>query len=214
MQAFVVMMVALTGVMPHSSGLVRSISADVAAIAAATGPAAGRGAEASPSRQNLGEQTLDQLFTTLAKPGDEALGQAVEAEIHRRWLKSGSATVDLLMSWSAQAMQDKNLGRALDFLDAVVVLKPDFAEGWNRRATVFYLRDEYGKALADLEKVLALEPRHFAALAGFGLILRDIDRDAEALSALRKALSLDPYLGDDVTKAIDELQPKVDGRSI
>lgn len=165
-------------------------------------------------RRGLGDQTLDQLFATLAKPGDEATGQAVEAEIERRWLKSGSDTIDLLMEWSAQSLASKDYGRALDFLDAVTMLKPDFAEGWNRRATIFYLEDEYGKAIADLEKVLALQPRHFGALAGLGLILRDVDRDIEALAALRKAIEIDPYLDSEVQDAIDELRPSVEGRDI
>jgi tetratricopeptide (TPR) repeat protein len=161
-----------------------------------------------------GAVTIDQLFATLAKPGDEAAGEAAAAEIQRRWQKSGSDTVDLLMGWAGQSVAAKDYGRALDFLDAVVTLKPDFAEGWNRRASVFYLRDDYGKALADLEKVLALEPRHFTALASLGLILRDIDRNKEALLALQKALDLDPYLDEDVQDAIKELKPAVEGREI
>ncbi|MCX5496597.1 tetratricopeptide repeat protein [Kaistia dalseonensis] len=163
---------------------------------------------------NLGAQTMDQLFTTLAKPGDETTGKAAEAEIQRRWRKSGSDTVDLLMGWATQSVATKDYDRALDFLDAVVTLKPDFAEGWNRRATIFYLQDEYGKALADLEKVLALQPRHFGALAGLGLILRDIDRKTDALAALQKAVDLDPYLDDSIRDAIKELKPSVDGQDI
>jgi tetratricopeptide (TPR) repeat protein len=170
--------------------------------------------QAAPSKETLGAETLDQLFATLAKPGDEAAGEAVESEIERRWLQSGSDTVDLLMTWSAQSIATKNYGRALDFLDAVVMLKPDFAEGWNRRATVFYMQDEYGKAISDIEKVLALEPRHFGALAGLGLMLRDMDRKADALAALERAVAIDPYLSDDVTDAIKELKHAVDGQDI
>lgn len=164
--------------------------------------------------QGLVDETLDQLFATLAKPADDAEGHAAEAEIERRWLKSGSDTVDLLMDWSAQSIRAKDYGRALDFLDAVVVLRPGYAEGWNRRATVFYLRDEYGKAIADIEKVLALQPRHFGALAAFGLILREIDRKADALAALEKAVAINPYLDSEVRDAIKELKPEVDGKEI
>jgi len=163
---------------------------------------------------DLGSQTIDQLFVTLGTPGDEQAGSAAEAEIQRRWLLSGSDTIDLLMQWAAEAVATKDYGRAFDFLDAVVTLKPDFAEGWNRRATLFFLQDDYGKALSDLEKVLALEPRHFGALSGLGMILNEIDRKKEALTALQKALVIDPYLDDQVRETIKSLEPEVSGREI
>ncbi|WP_201400816.1 hypothetical protein [Kaistia sp. 32K] len=163
---------------------------------------------------DLANQSIDQLFETLGKPGDETAGSTAEAEIQRRWLKSGSDTIDLLMQWAAEAIATKDYARAYDFLDAVIALKPDFAEGWNRRATLFFLQDEYGKALSDIEKVLALEPRHFGALAGLGMILNEIDRKKEALAALRKALTIDPYLDDQVRDAIKTLEPEVEGRQI
>lgn len=163
---------------------------------------------------DIASQSVEQLFSTLSRPGDEAAGAAAEAEIQRRWMKSGSDTIDLLMQWAAEAIATKDYPRAFDFLDAVITLKPDFAEGWNRRATLFFLQDDYGKALSDLEKVLALEPRHFGALAGLGIILNEIDRKKDALAALQKALAIDPYLDDQVRDAIKELEPQVDGRPI
>lgn len=173
-------------------------------------------AAAPPSEPAPGvdSQTLDQLFATMANPDDKSAGKSAEAEIQRRWRKSGSDTVDLLMSWAADALAAKQYGQALDFLDSVVTLKPDFAEGWNRRATIFYLQDDYGKAIADLEKVLALQPRHFGALAGLGMILREISHDKEALTALEKAVDLDPYLDGDIQDVIKELKPTVDGQDI
>ncbi len=168
--------------------------------------------EKGPPR--LSAQTMDQLFATLADTGDEARGKAAEAEIQRRWMQSGSATIDLLMGWTQQSLAAKDYGRALDFLDQVVMLKPDFAEGWNRRATVYYLQDDYGKALSDLEKVLALQPRHFGALAGIGMIFSDIDRKADALAAFEKALALDPYLDAEIKESIRTLTPDVRGKEI
>ncbi len=162
----------------------------------------------------LAGQSIDQLFTSLAKPGDEASGSAVEAELERRWRDSGSDTIDLLMQWAAEAIATKDYPRAFDYLDAVTTMRPDYIEGWNRRATLFFLQDEYGKAISDLEKVLALEPRHFGALAGLGMILNDIDRKKEALLALKKAIAIDPYLDDQVRDAIKTLEPQIDGREI
>ncbi|MCX5580114.1 tetratricopeptide repeat protein [Kaistia terrae] len=157
---------------------------------------------------------MDQLFSTLAKPGDDATGKAVESELERRWRDSGSDTIELLMQWATEAIATKNFPRALDYLDAVTTMKPDYVEGWNRRATLFFLQDEYGKALSDLEKVLALEPRHYGALAGLGMILNEIDRKKEALLALKKAIAIDPYLDDQVRDAIKTLEPELDGREI
>lgn len=183
----------------------------------ATALAAG-GRDAPPALASVAppkpEATMDQLFATLADRKDETAGKAAEDEIERRWLHSGSDTIDLLMSWATEALAAKNYAGALDYLDAVTMLKPDFAEGWNRRATIFYLQDDYGKAIADLEKVLALEPRHFGALAGLGLILRDIDRKADALSAFERAVALDPYLDGDIKDSIEELKHDVEGRAI
>lgn len=162
----------------------------------------------------LGDMTMDELFAALADPASEARGRAAEKEIQRRWSRSGSATIDLLMSWAQQSLAAKEYGRALDFLDQVVMLKPDYAEGWNRRATVFYLQDDYGKALSDIEKVLILEPRHFGALAGIGTIFEELDRKADALAAFEKALAIDPYIDDDVRKSIEQLKPDVEGEQI
>lgn len=196
MRAFVISVVALTA---------------LSSVAFAAPPGA---ADSADKGGDLASQSIDQLFTSLAKPGDEAAGAAVEAELQRRWRNSGSDTVDLLMLWVTEAISAKNFPRAFDYLDAVTTLRPDYIEGWNRRATLFFLQDEYGKALSDLEKVLALEPRHFGALAGLGMILTEIDRKKEALIALQKAIAIDPYLDDQVRDAIKKLEPEIDGREI
>src|SRR5690606_26387194 len=105
-------------------------------------------------------ETLDALFETLktAKTEDEAT--KAENEIIAVWLKSGSDTIDLRRWWSERASDEKDFNTALDFLDRVVTMKPEFAEGWNKRATVYYLTDKYSRSLADIERVLAIEPRH------------------------------------------------------
>ena len=185
----------------------------VSPVVTGDAPSAADTSEAAP-RRAVGEKSMDQLFATLADRSDEQRGRQAEAEIQRRWMRSGSATIDLLMGWAREAAGAKNYALALDYLDQVVMLKPDYAEGWNRRATIFYMQDQYGKAISDLEKVLALEPRHFGALAGLGMILQEMDRKADALAAFEKALALDPYLKDDVGDAAKRLKPEVEGRAI
>ena len=117
------------------------------------------------------------------------------------------------MQWSIKAMQEKNFPLALELLNEVVILKPDFAEGWNKRATVYYLIDEYALSLADIRHVLALEPRHFGALSGLGLILKETGDKKHALDAFRKALAVHPYLTN-ARKVMEELQIEVEGRGI
>jgi tetratricopeptide (TPR) repeat protein len=194
--------------------IMRAFVVSIVALAALAAPSLAQEQPPAAAGGDLASQTIEQLFVTLGTPGNEQAGSAAEAEIQRRWLLSGSDTIDLLMQWAAEAVATKDYGRAFDFLDAVVTLKPDFAEGWNRRATLFFLQDEYGKSLSDLEKVLALEPRHFGALSGLGMILNEIDRKKEALAALQKALAIDPYLDDQVRETVKSLEPGVEGRDI
>ena len=159
------------------------------------------------------DKQLDALFETL-KGDDANAAQMAENGIITLWMKSGSDTIDLMMTWAMQAVEKKDYPTALDFLDRVISMKPDYAEGWNRRATVYYLTDKYGPAVADMERALALEPRHFAALAGLGTILRELGDEKRALVAYREALKLDPRL-ENVKKAIDDLTAKgVDGRDL
>lgn len=154
------------------------------------------------------QSQLDQWFEKLAGAQNEQEGRLAAGHIQQIWMKSGSDTVDLLMGWALQAVNDKDLPLALDFLDAVTTLRPDFAEGWNKRATVEYMRDNYDKALSDIARVLALEPRHFGALSGLGMILRQLDQNERALDALRRALALNPYI-ENVPDLVTELERKV-----
>jgi tetratricopeptide (TPR) repeat protein len=112
-----------------------------------------------------------------------------------------------------KAIANKDYPQALDFLDRVVTMAPDYAEGWNKRATVYYLTDDYSKAMADLKHVLVIEPRHFGALTGIGSILRDTGQDKPALEAYQQALALDPHL-DEVKKAVNDLEKETGEKDI
>jgi tetratricopeptide (TPR) repeat protein len=173
------------------------------AWAAGGAPVATDAPAAEPSRA----EQLDDLFAKLKSAGDSAAAGQVEDRIIAIWLQSGSDTVDLLMSWSVKAITDKDYPQALDILDRIVTLKPDYAEGWNKRATVYYLIDKYSQSLSDIERVLVLEPRHFGALVGLGAIFRELGDDGRAIDAYKQALALDPHL-DNARKALDELEKK------
>jgi tetratricopeptide (TPR) repeat protein len=157
--------------------------------------------------------SLDTLFAALKIAPDEASAKAIEDRIWATWLVSGSDTCTLLMTRVKDATDDKDYDLAIRLLDAVIALKPDYVEAWNRRATVYYLKQDYGHALADLRMVLAKEPRHFGAFSGLGLILQDIGDDKHALEAYRKALAIDPHL-ENIPEVVKTLSEKVEGRPI
>jgi len=137
---------------------------------------------------------LDELFRDLKKARDRRHASTVANSIWSEWFRSGSATVDLMMTWSNEAFEEKKFNVALDFLDQVVVRAPDFAEGWNRRATVHYSMDNFAKSMTDIQKTLELEPRHFGALAGMATILERTGRKEAALKAWERALAIYPAM--------------------
>jgi tetratricopeptide (TPR) repeat protein len=156
---------------------------------------------------------LDFLFGALKAAPDEASAKHVEGRIWAIWLQTPSDTVALLMTRAKAAMASQNSEVALQLLDAVVRLRPDYVEGWNRRATLYYLRNDYAHSLADIEQVLAREPRHFGALAGLGMIMQELGDEKRALDAFRKALAVNPHI-DKVPELVKTLSEKVEGRDI
>jgi tetratricopeptide (TPR) repeat protein len=156
---------------------------------------------------------LDTLFEALKIAPDEESAKAIEERIWAVWMVSGSDTCNLLMGRVKVATDEKNYDLALKLLGAVIAINPGYVEAWNQRATIYYLKDDFGHALADLRAVLALEPRHFGALSGLGLILQDIGDDKHALEAYRKALAIDPHL-EHIPDVVKTLTEKVEGRDI
>jgi tetratricopeptide (TPR) repeat protein len=110
-------------------------------------------------------------------------------------------------------MDAQQMDVALKLLDAVVKLRPDYIEAWNRRATLHYLKNDYTHSLEDIEQVLVREPRHFGALAGLGMIMQEIGDEKRALDAFRKALAINPHL-EKVPERVKLLTEKVEGRDI
>ena len=156
---------------------------------------------------------LDFLFGALKAAPDEASAKHVEARIWALWLQTPSDTAALLMMRAKTAMDAQQMDVALKLLDAVVKLRPDYVEAWNRRATLYYLRNDYAHSLQDIEQVLIRDPRHFGALAGLGMIMQDLGDEKRALDAFRKALAINPHL-DKVPELVKALSEKVEGRDI
>jgi len=158
-------------------------------------------------------QALDEAFVTLKTTADRREAKHAEQRIINLWLESGSDTIDLLMDWTLSAVDEGDYALALDYLDRVTLLSPDYAEGWNKRATVFFLIDDYAKSIADIERVLALEPRHFGAMSGLGIILQEIGDESHAIEVFEQALGINPTL-DEVREALAELRDESAGAEI
>jgi tetratricopeptide (TPR) repeat protein len=158
-------------------------------------------------------QNLDRLFEALKVAPDEESGKFIENRIWAIWMTSTSDTANLLMGRVKTAVEAQDLDLAIKLLNAIVDIKPDFTEAWNRRATVYYAKKEFGRALADIREVLAREPRHFGALSGLGIILQELGDEKHALEAFRRALAIHPHI-ERVPDAIKKLSEKIDGRDI
>jgi tetratricopeptide (TPR) repeat protein len=156
---------------------------------------------------------LDFLFGALKAAPDEASAKHVEARIWAIWMQTPSDTAALLMLRAKAAMDAQQMDVALKLLDSIVKLRPDWTEAWNRRATLYYLQNDYARSLADIRQVLAREPRHFGALAGLGMIMQDLGDEKHALEAFRKALAINPHL-EKVPDLVKSLSEKVEGRDI
>ncbi len=137
---------------------------------------------------------LDKLFSDLKRERNEKAAERIAGGIWQEWARSGSASVDLMMQWSDEAMKARKFAVALDFLDQVVVLQPGFAEGWNRRATVHFMMENYAKSMRDIDRTLQLEPRHFGALSGMAAIMRNTGRKELALDAYQRVLDIYPMM--------------------
>jgi tetratricopeptide (TPR) repeat protein len=156
---------------------------------------------------------IEFLFQALKAAPDDETARLVEGRIWALWLASGSDTADLLMGRARTAIEQNDTDLAIQLLDAIIELKPDYVEAWNRRATLYFEKHDYGRAMSDIAQVLAREPRHFGALTGLGMILEDIGDDKRALEAFRRALEVDPRL-ERVPELVKTLTEKVEGRNI
>lgn len=157
------------------------------------------------------EATLDRLFSDLRHQSREAAANRIARQIWSNWSDSGSDTINLLMEWASKAIREKKYPLAEDLLTQVTVLAPDYAEGWNRRATLYFVTNDYGRSLRDIERTLQLEPRHFGALSGLGVILTRSGSDRKALAAWYKVLEIYPA-NRNAQKAVLDLEDKLSGR--
>ncbi|MCX7287685.1 MAG: tetratricopeptide repeat protein [Rhodobacterales bacterium] len=155
---------------------------------------------------------LDGLFERLKTADVEESGR-IETEIWIEWSKSGSPALDLLLQRGRDAMAIGDIPLAIEHFTAIIDQAPEFAEAWNARATAFYQAGDYGPSLADIGKVLQLNPRHFGALSGLAAILEDSGKPERALEVYKAALAIHPHL-EGVAEAILRLETQSKGQEL
>jgi len=157
----------------------------------------------SPAIAGQNDTRLNILFERLRATQDLAEAREIEGTIWKIWTKSEIANVNRAMLTGIASMHAGQLGTALNKFNEVIELAPDFAEGWNKRATIYYLMNKFDRSVNDIAQTLKLEPRHFGALSGLGLINQAIGQTKAAIKAFEHALNINPHLSglkDKVTK--------------
>lgn len=136
----------------------------------------------------------DEMFEKLKAAEAEAEAADIADDIWATWLESGSPSADLVMSRAVEALTVGETELAHELLDRVILMRPDFAEAWHRRAGLFLSEENYPEALRDLNQTLEIEPRHFGAWLGLGFIFEQLGGEAEALDSYREALTIYPLM--------------------
>ncbi|UWQ96703.1 hypothetical protein K3728_05585 [Rhodobacteraceae bacterium M385] len=160
----------------------------------------------------MAQSTADDFLDRLADP-ELRNWDVVEADLYERWQLSGSASADYLLRRGLAAMEAEDYAAAYDHLTALTDHAPEFAEGWNARATMFFEQQMFGPAIADIQRVLALEPRHFGALTGLGVMLQDMGNIDGALAAYEAAHALHPNQPD-IQRLLDGLRVQLEGEAL
>lgn len=163
-------------------------------------PAAGQGSD------------VNSLLDQLSRPGLDGW-ESVEGQILTAWSHSGSASMDLLLERGRQALDEGRPQDAVQHFSALIDHAPDFAEAWNARASAYFQLGRFGLAIGDIRHVLALNPRHFGALTGLGLILEEMKDNKDALAAYRAARAIHPNRPD-LKEAVERLEPQVEGTEL
>ena len=157
------------------------------------------------------DSVVDRLFLDLHQ-SDQAETRLIERKIRLIWMDSGSEEVNELLIQSIAAMRSNNYELALDYANRVIERKPEFAEGWNTRATLHYLMQEFDLSVADIVRTLELNSRHFGALNGLAMIYEREEEYAKALRVYLEVYALSPNRAG-IKEAIRRLQKTLQDQS-
>jgi tetratricopeptide (TPR) repeat protein len=139
------------------------------------------------------------------RDSDAEVRRLAEAAVWAVWSRSGDAAVDAILERGVVQMRQGQVEASVDTFSEVIRRRPDFAEGWNKRATAYYLLGEWRRSAADCDEVLRRNPQHFGALSGYGMIWLELDQPARALERFEQALTVNPNL-ESVQRTIDVLR--------
>lgn len=145
----------------------------------------------APADQN--DPRLDELFERIKQTHSSEVAQDIERRIWSIWLDAGDPELNRMMQHGVDAMVSDQLDLAIDLFTVIIEKSPTFAEGWNKRATAFYLNGELAASMGDIERTLALEPRHFGAVSGLGLVFLSSGDKIGALKAFERVLEINPH---------------------
>jgi tetratricopeptide (TPR) repeat protein len=165
-----------------------------------------------PPAKTAAEERAD-LYTRLAAAKDADETSGIITRLLHNYSESGSDTADLLLRRARQAIGVENYSDALKILDATIALQPDWAEGWNARATARYLDDDYKGSMADIAQTLKREPKHLGALMGMGMILEAREKREEALKVYERVLEIAPHWRN-AQEAADKLKAALAGSEL
>ena len=157
--------------------------------------------------------TLDELYGKLAVANDTEEAKGLAGLISAIWMRTGSDTANLLMQRAVVSIQSKNLDLAAQLLDKLVVIQPNWAEAWNKRASVRFAKGDLNGSMQDVEQVLKIEPKHFGAIEGMAIILQRTGFDKQALEVYRRALAIYPHQPE-IQQIVDKLTVQVEGQGI
>ena len=165
---------------------------------------------ASSAEARQDDPHLKDLFAELKTATSSLEARVIETKVWKIWIENGDPRIDALMDRGMNAMSVDDTETALAAFTEVIRLDDSFAEGFNKRATVEFMRHDFAASVADIERTLALEPRHFGALAGLGQVYLAMNKKAAALKAFEAALAIDPRL-ENVQKTVTELKQQLEG---
>ncbi len=184
----------------------------VGALSLVATPLATQTPQSGPLAVSDGGVDVDELLAELARP-DQSRWRRIERQIIREWSRSGSATADYLYQRGQIALRAGRPRAAIAHFSAVLDHAPEFAEAWNARATAYYMQNRLGQSMADIEQALSLNPQHFGAMAGMGMILEQVDRLEEARAVYAAAHAINPHRSR-VREALERLDLALAGRAL
>ena len=167
----------------------------------------------APVAADQNDGRLEALFALLKTARSPSEAEVAERDIWRIWIDSGREDVDELMADGIRAMSAGHVEDSIEIFARIVELAPAFAEGWNKRATAYYLNDELPESVLDIRRTLALEPRHFGAISGMGLIFLRRGDESSALDAFEAVLEINPHARGALLRA-EQLRERLLGQGV